>query len=281
MPRQKPGQSKQDYRTPVEFLDAVRRRFNVDAFAVDLAADDDNHVAPVYYTAAEDALKPANGWTTKHGGLAWVQPSLLEDRPVGREGVGGITPRRARPGADSGGRRVELLARLRPREGVRSAAERPDHVRRLRYRVPEGLRSPGLRAGRGARVRRLDVAGRGIAMRNMSFALTTAQVVDGSKTVTRRLGWSFLRPGDQVRAVRKAMGLKKGERVEPLAVLQVVRVTREPLADGLTPAEVVREGFLNMTPADFVAMFCRTHKGCTPTTVVTRIEFMRAPATGR
>lgn len=90
MPRQKPGQSKQDYRTPVEFLDAVRRRFNVDAFAVDLAADDDNHVAPVYYTAAEDVFKPANGWTTKYGGLAWVQSSLLEDWPVGCEGVGGI-----------------------------------------------------------------------------------------------------------------------------------------------------------------------------------------------
>lgn len=81
MPRQKPGQSKQDYRTPVEFLDAVRRRFNVDAFAVDLAADDDNHVAPVYYTAAEDALKPANGWTTKHGGLAWCNPPYWKIGP--------------------------------------------------------------------------------------------------------------------------------------------------------------------------------------------------------
>ena len=47
-------------------------------------------------------------------------------------------------------------------------------------------------------------------MRNMSFALTEAQLLDGTKTVTRRLGWTMLKPGDHFRAVRKAMGLRKG-----------------------------------------------------------------------
>ena len=52
--------------------------------------------------------------------------------------------------------------------------------------------------------------------RNMSFAITTSQVRDRSKTVTRRLGWRFLKRGDVVCAVVKNMGLKKGEKVQRL-----------------------------------------------------------------
>lgn len=32
-------------------------------------------------------------------------------------------------------------------------------------------------------------------MRNMSFSLTTAQIMEGTKTVTRRLGWLHLAVG--------------------------------------------------------------------------------------
>jgi hypothetical protein len=32
MPEQKPGRSKQDYSTPVEFLDAVKRRFGIEVW---------------------------------------------------------------------------------------------------------------------------------------------------------------------------------------------------------------------------------------------------------
>lgn len=42
-------------------------------------------------------------------------------------------------------------------------------------------------------------------MRNMSFALTKRQVLERTKTVTRRLGWEKLRPGDLVRAVEKGV----------------------------------------------------------------------------
>ena len=45
----------------------------------------------------------------------------------------------------------------------------------------------------------------------ISFSLTTPQFRDGTKDVTRRLGWTFLKPGDRLCAVVKAMGLKKGE----------------------------------------------------------------------
>ena len=44
-------------------------------------------------------------------------------------------------------------------------------------------------------------------MRNMSFFMTTKQFEDGSKDITRRFGWWNLKPGDRVKAVKKAMGL--------------------------------------------------------------------------
>ena len=108
-------------------------------------------------------------------------------------------------------------------------------------------------------------------MRNMSFMLTERQLRDGTKDVTRRLGWRRLRPGDRVRAVRKAMGLRKGEHVQPLGVIEIFSVRRERL-DAITADECRREGFPELTPAEFVEFFCR-HMGCEPDTVVNRIEF--------
>lgn len=110
----------------------------------------------------------------------------------------------------------------------------------------------------------------------MSFALTKAQLLDGSKTVTRRLGWwGKLKPGDRVLAVEKCMGLKKGERQTVLCEIEVVSVRREPL-HAIDQDDVIREGFPHMTPAGFVAMFCH-HMKCKPFHDVTRIEFRRAP----
>lgn len=120
-------------------------------------------------------------------------------------------------------------------------------------------------------------------MRNMSFALTTDQVRAGTKTVTRRLGWLNLKPGQIVRPVRKAMGLRPGERIEPLrAPLRVVSVRREPLNRMIDDIdygleECKREGFGDHPqlcwPTQFVSFFCSTHKGCLPEHEVTRIEF--------
>lgn len=108
----------------------------------------------------------------------------------------------------------------------------------------------------------------------MSFALTTQQVRDRTKTVTRRLGWTFLKPGDLVRAVVKCQGLKKGEKVEPLALLRIVSVKREPLhmAEQYEDIEIVREGFPEMDGGDFVEFFAKSHK-CSEYAPVTRIEF--------
>ena len=77
-------------------------------------------------------------------------------------------------------------------------------------------------------------------MRNMSFALTTEQIRARTKTVTRRLGWEFLKPGDLVQAVVKCQGLKKGEKVEPLAELRIVAVRRESLNADAARSEIRR-----------------------------------------
>lgn len=119
--------------------------------------------------------------------------------------------------------------------------------------------------------------------RNMSFSMTTEQIKDRSKTVTRRMGWRHLEPGHQVWAVEKAMGLKKGEKVKRLALLKVVDVRRERLelmttAEEFPPGkyygdrECVLEGFPEMSSAGFVDMFVAANR-CAPSDDVTRIEF--------
>lgn len=113
-------------------------------------------------------------------------------------------------------------------------------------------------------------------MRNMSFAMTAEAILAQTKTVTRRLAntWRKLKPGDLVQPVRKAMGLKKGAKVEKLGPpIEVVRVDVETLwsitweFDGAQ-----REGFPALTNAQFCNMFMR-HYGCGPDAGVRRIEF--------
>ncbi|MCK5609259.1 ASCH domain-containing protein [Candidatus Pacearchaeota archaeon] len=105
----------------------------------------------------------------------------------------------------------------------------------------------------------------------MSFMLTTEQVRKKTKTVTRRLGWWFLKPGDILNACVKCMGLKKGEKVEKICQIRVIESFPESL--WLIPEEdCVKEGFPEMEPEDFIMMFCKEMK-CVPSEVVNRIEF--------
>lgn len=108
-------------------------------------------------------------------------------------------------------------------------------------------------------------------MRAMSFMLTTEQMRNRTKTVTRRLGWNKLKHGDRLIAAVKCQGIKRGEKREDLCVIEVVAVTVEVLLE-ITQADCAREGFPEMSPAEFVAMFCK-HMKCDPTTLVNRIEF--------
>lgn len=116
-------------------------------------------------------------------------------------------------------------------------------------------------------------------MRNISFALTTQQILDGTKTVTRRIGWRHAKPGDLLQPVRQCMGLRKGQRVEVLRpAIRLVSVRREALSRLVAlpdygRAEVVLEGFADLTPAMFVEFFARSHK-CAADVLVTRLEFV-------
>jgi hypothetical protein len=77
----------------------------------------------------------------------------------------------------------------------------------------------------------------------MSCSLTVEQVLDRTKTVTRRHvdTWRTLAAGDRLVLIEKGMGLKKGEKQRVLAEVEVVDVRVEPLAM-VDDAEVKREG---------------------------------------
>jgi hypothetical protein len=107
--------------------------------------------------------------------------------------------------------------------------------------------------------------------RNISFALTRPQIENRTKTVTRRLGWKFIKVGDTLRAVNKVMGFKKGEKPIYLSFIRVVSVYTEPLSS-IDWVDVEREGYPGKTPAWFIDHFCKAMK-CTPGTIVNRIEF--------
>lgn len=118
----------------------------------------------------------------------------------------------------------------------------------------------------------------------MSFALTEQQVLQQTKSVTRRMGWLMLQPGHMVQPVRKGMGLKPGEKTVKLGPpIRIVNVRREPLRQLLDfPGdygfvECRLEGFgshpVLQWPSEFVTFFCGSHRGCTPETIVTRIAF--------
>jgi len=105
----------------------------------------------------------------------------------------------------------------------------------------------------------------------MSVALTETAVRERRKTVTRRLGWRTLKPGVRLTLCRKVMGRKKGEPLVRIAEVEVVSVRREYL-DGIWFEDVEREGFVGLTPEEFVAFFCE-HMKCDPHDEVTRIEW--------
>lgn len=129
--------------------------------------------------------------------------------------------------------------------------------------------------------------------RLMSFAKTKRQVQEGTKDITRRLGWDFLSPGDLLWPVHKCMGFRKGEcpvklRDAPIEVIHkrmecldaLLGKKMDPVFSCYTPfytevqawKEVEREGFPGQSPAWFVEMFCELNK-CERDVLVNRIVF--------
>lgn len=107
--------------------------------------------------------------------------------------------------------------------------------------------------------------------RNMSFMLTTEQVRDRSKTVTRRLGWWNVKGGEILNACEQCQGIKRGEKINKLARIRVLNSCPTHLAD-ISREDCKREGFPKLQPHEFVEMFCQ-HNKCLPSTTVNRIEF--------
>lgn len=106
----------------------------------------------------------------------------------------------------------------------------------------------------------------------MSFALATEAIVSQAKTVTRRNGWWDLKPGDIVQPVLKAMGLKKGEEIQPLGCpIEIISVRKEYIR-AITKEDLGREGFPKMTMQGFVDLLCKTC-GLQETALINRIEF--------
>lgn len=111
-------------------------------------------------------------------------------------------------------------------------------------------------------------------MRNMSFYHTRPQIEAQTKTVTRRKGWKRLRVGDRFWAIEKGQGLKKGQQVRKLCLLECVSVRDERLDAILNyPAdETAKEGFPQLTAQQFVDMFCQTMNAA-PGSMLRRIAF--------
>lgn len=108
--------------------------------------------------------------------------------------------------------------------------------------------------------------------RLMSVAMTTQAVIERRKTVTRRKGWLYLKPGDRLTLCKKVQGRKPGEPLVRLCDVEVVNVRREQLID-ITSAEVGREGYPEMTPSEFVNHFFVEAQGMMLSDWVTRIEW--------
>lgn len=108
--------------------------------------------------------------------------------------------------------------------------------------------------------------------RNMSFMITTAQMYGRTKTVTRRTGWKNLKPGDKLWAVEKGQGLKKGEKIKRICMIEVTHVRFESL-NSILQSDCTLEGFPSMDRLEFIDMFIKSHKEVSHFTQITRIEY--------
>ena len=100
-------------------------------------------------------------------------------------------------------------------------------------------------------------------------------------TVTRRAvgTWGDLKSGEELLAIEKGQGLRKGEHQVVIGRIRVKSVGLERLGMMLDPpygygwVEVTLEGFPDYEPARFIQMFLRMHPAATVETEVRRIEF--------
>jgi len=139
-------------------------------------------------------------------------------------------------------------------------------------------------------------------MRNIAFSMTISQFRAHQKHVTRRGNpkgptWKNLKAGDILMGCEKCQGLGKGGKVCRMGEIIILDATPEPINDiirrparGNIPHEILSrywvddpkdqkpvfenqlEGFPDLTPVQFVEMFCEMNN-CEPETEINRILF--------
>jgi len=81
MPVQKPGRSKQNYQTPVEFIEAVMDRLGITSFGYDLAAEEGNQQCLWFLDEDTDALSVNWDDLLLPGEWAWLNPPFAQIAP--------------------------------------------------------------------------------------------------------------------------------------------------------------------------------------------------------
>lgn len=83
MPKQKPGRSKQNYETPEDLLDAIRKRLKITIFIFDFACSLKNKKAARGWTQRDDSLsKKASEWVSVLcGRWGWLNPPFAKIAP--------------------------------------------------------------------------------------------------------------------------------------------------------------------------------------------------------
>lgn len=130
-------------------------------------------------------------------------------------------------------------------------------------------------------------------MRRASFLHTQQQMRDGNadarasvhgyssiaKDVTRRLRWEWAKPGMYLMAVSRSQGITPERSAETFGVVEILEVRREPLLHIGREGKggVLREGFTDMLPFEFMAMFI-DHMGGDPDAEVARVAFRHVDA---
>lgn len=106
-------------------------------------------------------------------------------------------------------------------------------------------------------------------MKIISFSWTTPALLDGRKTVTRRV-WkrNNLIPGEIVQAYNKSPRFK-GKRV---ALIKITQAYLEPLC-AITESDVAREGGCWKDREEFIRFFLHGHLELNRQSEVYRIEF--------
>jgi len=130
-------------------------------------------------------------------------------------------------------------------------------------------------------------------MRNISFTATIPQFRARQKHRTRRGNakgptWKNLKPGDVLMGCEQCQGLGKGGKVVRMGPIVILETNIEPLDDiirrpmrtinpcALQPVwwsdETTLEGFPELTPVQFIKMFCEMND-CEPETEINNILF--------